>query len=220
VDLRSRQEVLVTRVDPKDLDKVDDVHLLRDDQHYFLACHKPQEAAAANPFGGMATMGVWTNVNGMRWVMVNGKVYAFHRATGKLNWRTDVANQMLILDQFQDLPVMLFTSQFNKMAAGANVRMVGQQHVAAVKSIDKRTGKLLFDQEFPNNRQPFFALNSNPRAGTIDLVGYNLKIQHYLEGQEPRAEGPSGFHSQGMGGFTGVPGGPPPRPRAVTAPKK
>jgi outer membrane protein assembly factor BamB len=190
VDLRSLQEVLVTRVDPKDLDKVDEVHLVRDDQQYFVLCHKPAEAVA-NPWG-MQPMGVWASVNGMRWVPVNGKVYAFQRASGKLNWRADVANQMLVLDQFQDLPVMLFTSQYYKMAGGVNMRMGRQTQVAAVKSIDKRTGKLLFDKEFPNNQNPFYALRSNPRAGTIELVGFQLRIQHYLEGQEPKAEADRG----------------------------
>jgi outer membrane protein assembly factor BamB len=178
VDLTTNQDVLVTRVEPADVDKAQEIHLLQDAQQFYVAVHRPADVQA-NPWGNS----YWANVsNGMRWLMVNGKVYAFERKTGKMRWWAQVPNQMLVLDQFQDMPMLLFTAQYNK---GINPGGVGMrqasQHFAAVKSIDRRTGKLIFDSEYPQPHQQFYALQANLQAGTIDLASYNLRIQHYLE---------------------------------------
>jgi outer membrane protein assembly factor BamB len=175
IDLATNEEVLTARVEPKDLEKAQEVHLLQDSQQIYLAIHRPLEAQN-NPFG----VNVWTNAGTMRWIQVNGEVYAFRRSTGKLNWHNAVPNLMMIVDQFHDMPILLFTAQFNRMVNPGAMR-AAPQHYAAVRSIDKRTGKLLWDKDYPNNHQQFYALNMNLQAGTIDLVSYNLKIQHYLE---------------------------------------
>ena len=106
IDLRTQKDVLVTRVSPKDLDKVPEngINLLRDNDYFFLAFNAAPDPAA-NPWGGP-----WSNLNpGMRSLMVNGNLYCFHRDTGKLNWKNEVSTQMIVLDQFKDLPVVLFT---------------------------------------------------------------------------------------------------------------
>jgi hypothetical protein len=69
------------------------------------------------------------------------------------------------------------------------------QQVTATRTIDKRTGKLLFDREFQNNyAQQYYGLTINPHEGTVDLVSYSMKIQHYLESDrhdKPALPGPS-----------------------------
>ena len=63
---------------------------------------------------------------------------------------------------------------------GGKIRGVAE--VTATRGIDKRKGKLLYDKERTNKSAwEFYALNTHPRAGTIELVSYNLKIQHYVE---------------------------------------
>jgi hypothetical protein len=141
--------------------------------------------------------GPWQNVmNGMRWIMVNGKVYAFERSGGKLRWYAEVPHQILLVDQFKESPIMLFTARYNKpMNVGGGVNRAIQQ-VTATKTIDKRTGKLLFDREFQNNyAQQYYALTINPQEGTIDLVSYSMKIQHYLESGGNEKTSPSGRRS-------------------------
>src|SRR5207253_3187630 len=69
------------------------------------------------------TQGPYPNVAGLRSVLVNGKVYAFDRQTGKYNWYVPegdqmVVSQMLLLERFQDLPMMLFTAKFNRPVSG------------------------------------------------------------------------------------------------------
>jgi outer membrane protein assembly factor BamB/tetratricopeptide (TPR) repeat protein len=175
LNLGTNKEMLVTQVDPKDIEKVQEAHLLLDNQQFYLVIQRTPDAQA-NPWGN----NVWQNVgNGLRWIMVNGKVYAFDRQTGKTNWWALVPNQMLIMDQFQDMPMLLFTAQYNKAANPGQARQV-PQHFAGVKSIDKRTGKLLWDKEYPQHSQQFYALQANLQAGTIDFACFNMRIQHYL----------------------------------------
>jgi hypothetical protein len=52
--------------------------------------------------------------------------------------------------------------------------------VTATKSLEKRTGKLIYDKPVNNGTQ-FHSLNTNMKAGTIDLISYNMRIQHYIE---------------------------------------
>jgi outer membrane protein assembly factor BamB len=177
VDLQTFQEVLAARMDARDLEKAGtQVHLLRDADHIYLAVQKPFDPQV-NPWGGAST-----NLGGgLRWVPVNGKLYAYDRVTGKLCWKNDVPNQTLILEQFKDLPVMLFTARHHRQVNLGGMNRTIQQ-IASTRSIDKRTGKLLFDKEFQNNyTQQFYALTANRQTGTIDLISYSMKLHHYLD---------------------------------------
>jgi hypothetical protein len=171
LDLATQNEVLQARVDPKHFDKTTQIHLLADRIQYYLVGN--QAAAADNP--GMRWAGPWPNLSaysGMRAAMVNGHLYAFKKENGKLSWYSELANQALVLDQFQDLPILLFTSRTMDPNRG-------YPHTA-VRSIDKRTGKLLFDQPNYLNGQQFHTLTMDARTGRIDFFTYNRKISHVL----------------------------------------
>jgi hypothetical protein len=58
--------------------------------------------------------------------------------------------------------------------------------VTATRAIDKRTGKLLYDKQDESGGQQFYAVNTDPKAGTIELVGYNRKIQFYVDARRVR----------------------------------
>jgi outer membrane protein assembly factor BamB len=179
-DMHTLREVMTAHLSnsTRALDKTNPGHLLLDRDCFYLTFqHAPD--FQVNAWGGP-----WQNVmNGMRWIKVNGKVYSFDRANRKLRWYADVPNQILLADQFNESPILLFTARYNKpMNVGGMNRGQAIQQVTATKSIDKRTGKLLFDREFQNNyAQQYYALNINSQEGTIDLVSYSMKIQHYLE---------------------------------------
>jgi outer membrane protein assembly factor BamB len=175
IDLRNQQEVLVTRVDdPKDVDKLQQAHLLEDPERFYLV---PQRNEVQQNWS------LWPNVmGGIRWLKVCGKVYAFEKTTGKRLWKFDTPGHVLIVDQFADVPVVLFAARFNKqLGPAAGVRGGGMQQVIGTKSIDKRTGKLLYDHESATNAQQFMALQVNPRAGTVDLISFNEKLHHFVE---------------------------------------
>jgi hypothetical protein len=213
VDLRTHKEVLVTRLNPKDVEKVQELHLLADRNYFYLAINKQQEAQR-NPMNAPMN-GFWANVtNNIRSVPVNGKVYSFHRDTGKLNFFTpeDLSNQMLLVNQFQDMPVLLFAvrTNMNRMMGmgGPGARFNPGMMSGSVMSIEKRTGKLKFGpKEYNQNDGLFMALDVNPRNGTVELVRPNLKIVHYLETEDQRsARADAPGESNGDTGLRGDPG--------------
>jgi outer membrane protein assembly factor BamB len=185
VDLRSAREVLRASIEGKDLDKLQGVSLVADANLYYLLMNGQREANAA-PWAGP-----WSNFmpgTGYRSLAVNGKIYAFDRQTGKVKWETmEVPSQMLVLEEFQDLPVLLLTSRFNKVAGvGGNRWMVNSNALAV---IDKRTGKLKVDaKDLPNGQQQFHTFHADLRQGKIDLTSYQLRVTLTLENGAATAE--------------------------------
>jgi outer membrane protein assembly factor BamB len=224
IDLNGPREVLHARLDdPKHLDKLRDVHLLADRDQFYLAIQQTAENVGIR-FGGQG-QGPWSNLSqGMRSVPVHGMVYAFERATGRRTWRSaePVLNQMLVLEQFDDLPLLLFTAQSARVVHIGN--RLSQQPGAAVLSLDKRTGKVLFASDPRQFIPPFRALYADARTGTIDLVGDQVKIRHYLEnsvGANPPATVPAGdlLPARPRAGPPPLPGAVP-RVRGVMAPEQ
>ena len=79
------------------------------------------------------------------------------------------------MDQYKDLPILLFTARSQQLING------GVYQVVKTTSIEKRTGKVIYDKKLQNNNMNYHTLNINAKAGTIDLIGYNMKIQHFIE---------------------------------------
>jgi hypothetical protein len=172
LNTRDARELLATKVDmPADLDKIQTIYLLRDAEQFYVVFYLLPNMAA-NPINMPQS-----NVQPMlRSKPVNGKIYAFDRATGKFRWFKDIKNQYMILTEFEELPVMLLTSGYQQMGA-----MAGRgQRMCVTTIIDKRTGKLLNDNSpHPSyNAQTYYTLTSNRSAGTIDLIGNGLKWHH------------------------------------------
>src|SRR5207244_1980220 len=116
------------------LAKAEDVRLLHDREQFYLAVSgsgDPQDNGLRGPM---------PNLVGLRTVPVNGKLYAFDRATGKLRWKADVPQHLLVLEHFKELPFILCTARY--------VRHGGfqQRQVTVTKSFDKRTGKPVHDK--------------------------------------------------------------------------
>jgi outer membrane protein assembly factor BamB len=176
IDLRTRREVLRAAIDPSPLKDITTGHLLRDQDQVYVGLHNANQAGNANSN--------WINLQGgLRGIMVNGFWFAFRRDTGKLAWmRDDVQNMALILDRFQDLPILLFSVLNNQMVVNVNRNF---QQSATVKSVHKRTGKLVYENTFPGQQgqvlPQFYALQIDVSAGTIDLVAQQIKVQHHLE---------------------------------------
>jgi outer membrane protein assembly factor BamB len=167
IDLRTYQRVLAAKIDPAHVAGVKEGHLLRDGRRLYLAFNgdpDPNARPAGEPFSCVA---------GMRGLPVNGMVYAFDQATGQLCWFNRVTNQMLLLDQFEQLPIVLFADGVNRQQGGNAVPSV------QVLSIDKQTGKRLLGYTAANASTTFHALRVDVRGKTIDLIGPNLRIRHY-----------------------------------------
>jgi outer membrane protein assembly factor BamB len=181
-NLHSQKEVMTSRMDPRHLDKLVSAQLLTDGRDYFVACNG-QVDPNLMPFGG-----VQTNLmagTGMRAIPVNGMIYSFDGATGKVRWYNKVLNQMLVLDRFEDLPVVLFTARYQRWNQNGPVRNPVQ--VVSAKGIAKATGKLLYDNENLPNGMNFHALRVDARAGRIEFEGYALKIIFTLNSEAAAA---------------------------------
>ncbi len=168
----SDQKVLLQgTLDPKTIDKALAIHLLQDQNLFYLAVQQPNDPAV-NPFGGP-----YPNVSpdsGVRQLSVNGWFYAFARDTGKMKWRAETRELLLLMEDYKDLPMLLFTSRYQK-ALGPGGRFGSQQYMA-LKVLDKRTGKLLFDKPDVQNGAQFHTYNIDRRAGKLELISTNYKF--------------------------------------------
>jgi outer membrane protein assembly factor BamB len=197
-DLNKRAQVFTAAVDPHHLEKVASVHLFSDGRYFFVACNEPLDPAVM-PWGG--PMPLLQPGTGLRGQSVNGPFYCFTEQ-GKLNWRSTVRNQMLVVDQFAEMPVVLFASRYSRLMAGGGRGKVDQ--VASVLALEKQTGKLKYTSENVPNSINFHALNVDPRAGRVEFVGHSFKITFALDGAVTASK-----HKDGPAGEDASPFAPP-----------
>jgi hypothetical protein len=179
-DALTGKEFATTQVrEPADIDGNWTGHLLADRDQVYVAFNRPIDRTQ------VAINGINTNVmpgTGMRTLPVNGSVYAFWRQgakQGRIHWIARVLNQMLVLDQFEDLPILLFTSRYQKVTAPNQ-----SLQVVTLWSVDKRTGKGLVTDDEIKGGQTFYALRVDPRAGKIEFISPNVTAIHSLNAPE------------------------------------
>jgi outer membrane protein assembly factor BamB len=197
LDVASGREALRAKLDPTPLAKSPDVRLLRDAAQLFIVFNLPVEANVRP--GRRQVM----PFNPLNTVAVNGPLYAFDRGTGKERWRRDVPPQMLIVDHFANMPILLFAS--NQMQAnvppGAGAGQLPiQTQVSPVLALDKRDG---FDGRggkangspedaiFAQNLGPsasFYQLVVEPRRQEIELYTPSNKVVFKLAGATAQAD--------------------------------
>jgi outer membrane protein assembly factor BamB len=176
VDLRLRQIVLDTQwPSTVALDRASSVHLLADGRYFYLAC-----SDSGDPVGFPAVQPMLMSGSGLRGLPVSGPICCF-RDDGKLNWFNVVIHQVLVMDQFADLPIMLFASRYQRMGPGIP-RPGSINQVSAVTALEKQTGKIKYSNENVPSNMFFHALHVDSRAGRVDFIGSQLKISFLLEG--------------------------------------
>ena len=163
VDLRVGREVFQGSVAEAHIDKVQGGLLLDDAGQYFVVLNKSNEQPV--PGGGAAS----SNFSNLRAAPASGFVYAFDKATGRMDWYVQVSTQMILLEQFQQLPMLLFSANYRVPAGGPG----SVSNVTATLSIDKRTNKAAFGispakaRSLLQQRGPFHALQIDAKSGTI-----------------------------------------------------
>lgn len=168
VSVENGRDLFSARVDPVHAQGANPRVLFDSDRLYLLLDKQSAPGAMVASNFNMAT--------GVRQVAANGELYAFDRATGKTAWRVSAKNQMLVAENFEDMPVILFSSRYTKPGNG-NAR----QNVGAFLSIDKKTGKRLMDEERPN-LQPFQNFKIDSKRGRIELEAPGSRIVHQVIG--------------------------------------
>ncbi len=177
-----------SRVRPDDLKNLSKPLLLRDRDRFYVALNQPLDAAKIQ--GGLLANNF---SNGLRCTLVNGWFVAFHankgmgkdgRAfqPGDMAWHSayPITNQMVVLEHFQDLPILLFSARYNELINGG---AGGNRWVSNTVSLHRATGKLIYDPPArgSNMMAQFYALNVDHRAGTINMLGINGTVQHYVD---------------------------------------
>jgi hypothetical protein len=164
-------------IDPKHLEKLQQAHLLADSNYVYVGLHTHDPAV--NPWG----QNIWPNLQpgtGLRGLTVNGAFYAFDRRTSKIKWVNEVLNQQLILEQWKEMPILLFTARYNK-PQGPGGRF-GAIQMVSVEAYEKISGKVTFYRpDLGQQIQNFYAMNNDVRNGRIELIGPNYKVTHTLE---------------------------------------
>jgi outer membrane protein assembly factor BamB len=168
LDAMTGREKMSSKVDPMHAQNAQ-ARVLVDTEKCYLLLNKPSAPGAM----------VASNFNlgsGFQQLPANGELYAFDKATGKTAWRVNAKNQMLVTENFSQMPIVVFSSRYTKPGNG-NTR----QGVGAFLSIDKRSGKRLIDDERPN-LQPFQSFKLDTKKGRIELEAPGARIVHQVTG--------------------------------------
>jgi tetratricopeptide (TPR) repeat protein len=181
--------VLQGRVKADDLKDLHEPLLLADGDRFYLALNHALDPKETGGFVGS------NFASGLRCAPVNGWFMAFHRKggqnpagkdvvswkKGELHWHSykPIVNQQVVLEQFQSLPVVLFSARYYQLLNEANN---ARRWVASTQSIHKATGRMVWDSGFRDAATPQYQLLSiDLKAGTINLVGYGVTLQHYID---------------------------------------
>lgn len=187
------------RISPNELKDVDNPLLVADNDHFYVALNKPIDSQQV--VGGQVGNNFYA---GLACEPVNGWVCAFARRDGNatiqgtpLSWKKGdmvwhsyrpISNQMLVVEQFEKMPILLFTARYNRMFMNGNFR--GTTPVSVTQSIDKRNGKMVYSPLSPqpyNGASPRFnSMVVDSKNGTISLVSYSRILQHFVDdGRSP-----------------------------------
>jgi outer membrane protein assembly factor BamB/TolA-binding protein len=171
LEVKSGKILATLQIDKKnlaaDLQPCVSAQLFADADRFYLTLDRGGASASS---GAMRQQ---MNNNSMRAVSVNGPIYAFDRTSGKRLWYYGdglglFENQMMVLEQFADLPVIivsgLVTNQQTKQAA------------QSVIIVEKARGRLLMDKQVQYTGQFFQSLKVNMDSGTIEINRSNLQV--------------------------------------------
>jgi outer membrane protein assembly factor BamB len=171
------------RVDAMDLKELHQPLLLDDGEQFYVALNTKW----MNPK-------IWGNSlsnnfsNGTRCLPVNGWFCCLDRK-GEFLWHGDdrYMHQMIVVEQFKSLPILIFTSRYLEPPEGGK----GVMGVSRTGAVHKSNGFIVkwFPERQTNGNAQFYSFSVDVKAGTINLIGYNGVIQFYPDDKrEPKKE--------------------------------
>jgi outer membrane protein assembly factor BamB/TolA-binding protein len=169
IEIRTGRVAATLKIDPKnietDLKPCVSAQLFADADRFYLILDRDPNLASTN---GTRRLQV-TNYT-IRTNPVNGPIYAFERSTGKRLWNYGnglLENQMMILEQFADLPVIIFAGP---------VMNQNNQYSYPVVVIEKARGRLLLDRSVQYNGNFFQNINVIMKNGQIEMNRFDVRI--------------------------------------------
>lgn len=177
------------RITTEDLKGLRDPLLLQDGERYYVALNKPIDIGKVS--GGL----LHNNFNnGARCLPVNGWFVFIQKNDGsrkvserEISWKkgdvwhsfVPITNQMIVMEQFDQSPVILFTARYNEIFPNGGNRLV-----SVTQSLSKTTCRLVYDSgpRGINGLSPMFStLQIDMKARTMNLIGYGGSVQHYVD---------------------------------------
>jgi outer membrane protein assembly factor BamB/tetratricopeptide (TPR) repeat protein len=188
------------RITAEDVKGLKDPLLLQDGERFYIALNKPINSGKVG--GGL----LHNNFNnGTRCLNVNGWFVAVQRQDGQkkvgdrdLAWKKGdlawhsympVHNQMIVLDQFDQAPVVVFTARYNEILINGSNRWV-----SVTQTLHKANGKMIYDSgpRQINTSPMFSAFQMDLKSRTINLIGFSGSVQHYLDDGKGPPQNPQG----------------------------
>ncbi len=157
--------------------------LLRSSQQYHLLTNRVVRRSQAGEVVSSAR-------GGRHHMLLTGRVYAFDRATGKLQWPipATITRQGLVLPQPADLPALVFVNRITKTSLVGNRK----QGTTSVLCLDKRTGRKIFHRKDFPFETPSYRLAGDRSAQTLTLTlpqtAVTLRFSNQSLAPEPPAQ--------------------------------
>ncbi|GIW79546.1 MAG: hypothetical protein KatS3mg105_1353 [Gemmatales bacterium] len=178
IDLRKQTSLLDTTIDTVHLKQTIDIHLLEDNEQFYIATNNPVNNAKINGR-------IYPGLRLGHAIPVNGMIFAFDKKTGKPRWWNEVEHDMLLLHSFRDMPVLLLSARYSRW------RIVGRslETVTTARAFDKVTGKLVLNDRLASATQ-FTELNVNPATGYTRLVSPVAQYEFFVENMQTEKVSP------------------------------
>jgi hypothetical protein len=172
LETRTGRVVITLKIDAKNL--VADVkpciagQLFIDADRFYLILDRDPGIPSTN---GSTRQPVYNNT--IRTTPVNGPLYAFDKLSGKRLWSYGdglglLENQMLILEQFSELPVIMIAGPMQNQT---------RQFTYPVVILEKARGRIIFERPIQYNGNFFHNINVDAKNGTIQLNRFDMQIR-------------------------------------------
>ena len=156
---------------------------LRRTRQIFVVADRDTLFVIANSYRGGRFSSVFYGYGTLSTVKVSGKIYAFDRRSRKLLWNKPVTNQQLVMDYFDQSPILTFNTR-----RYVNKGLVSHT-LLSLLAIDKRTGKQLIKMESPSNQYyGSFSVNLSDRYVEFRSYSHRLRLVAVKNGK-PSAKG-------------------------------
>jgi len=211
-------QAIVGRVTAEDIANLSEPLLLQDRDRFYLAVNQPLDGAKVS--GNM----IFNNFgNGLRCRIVNGWLMSFFRDDGRhmenglavehkrgdFHWHSSrkLDNQLIVLEQFEQLPVILLSARHNEPINGGGG---GSRWLSTTTCLLRSNGKAVYD---PGPRatagvgSSFSTFSVDPKERTINLISAgqgNPTVQLYVDDDRKPVQGDGVAPAPGVGGNGGV----------------
>ena len=155
VDLVTGTRKVLGTLPPPELKKSAQIHVFADLDRVYAAVNSQNDNAFYYSYDGLQNL------------RINGTLYAFDSAAGKLAWQQKVDNNTLILERLDHSPYLVFLTQQPK-------RNIVVLHVLA---LEKTTGERLAEQDLSYSYSGMRNLTVNATDGYVEVRGYQERVR-------------------------------------------